>query len=130
MATHRSTSHFKGFLAAAILGLLALFALIGPATAQAASIVLAWESAGQGISYRIYYGTQSGTYSGYVDAGQANTCVIGNLSEGATYYLAAVSYMGDVESPFSAELNYRVPVLDSDGDGLSDSEEANYGTDP
>ncbi len=129
MATHRSASQRKGISAAAVFGLLALFMILGPASVQAASLVLAWESAGQGISYRIYYGTQSGTYTGSVDAGQATTCVIGNLSEGATYYLAAVSYTGEVESDLSGELSYRVPVLDSDGDGLSDSEEAYYGTD-
>ena len=129
MATHRSTSHCKGFLAATVFGLLVLFAVLAPASARAASVVLAWESVGQGISYRIYYGTRSGSYSGSIDAGLVNTCVIGNLNEGTTYYLSAVSYMGDVESPQSAEVSYRVPVLDSDGDGLSDALEDYYGTD-
>jgi hypothetical protein len=62
----------------------------------------------------------------------STTAAISGLEEGKTYYFAVTDYdaYGN-QSGFSNEVNYTVPVLDTDGDGLSDGEEVEvYGTDP
>ena len=63
--------------------------------------------------YNVYYGIASGTYNtNPVNAGNATNATISGLVQGATYYFAATTYscLG-VESPFSSEVSYTVPIL-------------------
>ena len=60
--------------------------------------------------YRIYYGTQSGSYNTNVDAGNATSVEIKGLQTNTTYYFAVTAY--DVtgnESPFSQEVSLFIP---------------------
>ncbi len=60
--------------------------------------------------YRIYYGTQSGSYNTNVDAGNAASVEIKGLQTNTTYYFAVTAY--DVtgnESPFSQEVSLFIP---------------------
>jgi hypothetical protein len=94
-----------------IIGLLALLPLSGMAATR--SVMLAWDpSAGTNIvGYNIHYGGASGTYTNIVDAGNATNATISGLTEGATYYFAATAYdTADLESDFSNEINYTIPV--------------------
>jgi hypothetical protein len=53
--------------------------------------------------YKIYYGTSSGNYTSVIDAGNATTYTITNLSPGA-YYFAVTSYdISGIESAYSGE---------------------------
>ena len=64
----------------------------------AASAVLSWDSSttsadGSQLNdlagYKVYYGTESGNYSGSIDVGNVVTYQVNNLSPGATYYFVA-----------------------------------------
>jgi hypothetical protein len=81
--------------------------------------------------YKVYYGTQSRDYDQQKDIGDLTQCEISNLEAEATYYFAVTAYDGEGnESDYSTELVVNTPSEDTDGDGLSDSEEEAYGTDP
>jgi hypothetical protein len=57
--------------------------------------------------YFIYYGTSSGNYTQRIDVGDARTCTISGLQEGAMYYIAATAYdSSGNESGFSNEVVY------------------------
>ena len=102
----------------------------------AAQVTLAWDQNPESdiAGYKIHYGTSSGSYEYKVDVGNFTSCTISGLSEGTTYYFAATAYnTSNVESSFSSQLAYTVPVtdIDLDGDGISNNDEINlYGTDP
>jgi len=56
--------------------------------------------------FKIYYGTESGTYTEVVDTGFAQNYTIDNLSAGATYYFAITCYdIHGNESGFSVEVS-------------------------
>ncbi len=110
---------------------------------EAATVSLAWDAPvnntdGTPIAnlagYRLYYGTAPQTYSNSITVGLAPTATLSNLQENATYYFAVVACTeADVESSFSQELTWSAPIsplLDSDGDGMPDSQELTAGTDP
>ncbi|MBI5557996.1 MAG: hypothetical protein HY885_10185 [Deltaproteobacteria bacterium] len=90
--------------------------------------------------YKIHFGAVSHQYTAFTDVGNVTSCniedVITPLEDGKTYYLACTAYSPTAEGSFSAEVafTYSAPaqtVTDSDGDGISDSDEINlYGTDP
>jgi hypothetical protein len=82
--------------------------------------------------YKVYYGNSSKNYKYSVDVGNFTSCSISGLEEGKTYFFAATAYDTQLnESNFSKEIPYTVPILDTDGDGISDSDEISiYGTDP
>jgi hypothetical protein len=87
--------------------------------------------------YKIHYGTQSRNYTSTIDVGNATQHVVPNLQAGAVYFFAATAYdENGNESDYSTELAANTPSapttpVDSDGDGLSDTDEINiYGTDP
>lgn len=109
---------------------------------EAATVSLAWDppvvnTDGTPVSnlagYRLYYGTAPHAYSNILTAGTA-TAVVSNLQEGVTYYFAAVAFNDQgVESSFSEEISWtapKAPLLDSDGDGMTDIQETAAGTDP
>ena len=61
--------------------------------------------------YNVYYGGASGAYTNEICAGNATNATISGLVEGATYYFAATTYAASgMESPFSSEVSYLVPL--------------------
>jgi hypothetical protein len=81
-----------------------LFFVSSPA--YSGQVTLAWDpsSAGDLAGYRVYSGTTSRSYSMKLDVGNATSCVIKGLVDGATYYFAvtAVDTSG-LESSYSNE---------------------------
>lgn len=75
-------------------------------TAEAAYLDLAWSPNEEPdlAGYRIYYGTSSREYIGFVDAGRATTFRLDNLLDDVTYFVAITAYdTAGNESDFSAE---------------------------
>lgn len=130
---HRGTQHFKFILFLLIPCTLYFIPATLPAV-NAAQITIAWDQNPEPdiAGYRMHYGTTSGNYQHNVDVGNHTSCTISGLEEGTTYYFAATAYVSEnVESGYSEQLAYTIPVTDSDGDGISDNDEINiYGTDP
>lgn len=57
--------------------------------------------------YRLYYGTSSGNYNYYVDAGNSTVVTLSSLGEATHYYFAVTAYNSSgIESPFSSEVSY------------------------
>ena len=77
------------------------------------SVTLAWNPSisTNVVGYNIYYGVASGVYNNTISAGNSTSVTITGLVEGTTYYFAAtaVDALG-VESPFSNETSYSVPI--------------------
>jgi hypothetical protein len=82
-------------------------------------VTLAWdESSDSAVTgYRIYYGTNSMSYSDSVDAGLPAAAADGsvsfkvnNLSKGKTYYFAVIAYdASKAQSPQSNEVSKTLP---------------------
>ncbi len=97
----------------------ALAWLLGaPTLARAAlppnAIELAWDvSPSPGVAgYLLYSGTESGHYSSALQLGTQTTAILNGLQQGKTYFFAVTCYdLGGLESDFSAEISYTVPVL-------------------
>ncbi len=72
--------------------------------ADAPQVTLGWNaSTGSNVTgYKVYYGTASGNYAYYVDAGNTTSYAMTGLSAGATYYFAATAY--DSSGDQSADL--------------------------
>jgi hypothetical protein len=98
--------------------------------AEAAYLDIAWDPNSEPdlAGYRIYYGTESGGYTGSVDVGNVTTYRLDGLSDGVTYYIAATAYdTSDNESDFSEEVfGVSVTDNDTDRDGLPDDWETLY----
>jgi hypothetical protein len=95
--------------------------------ANAASVTLAWDRSQDPdvAGYRVYYGTASRHYPNLISNGDNTSCTIINLEPGQTYYIAATAYdFSGNESAFSQEIPYTVPLVDSDGDGVPDAQDA------
>jgi hypothetical protein len=61
--------------------------------------------------YKVYFGTQPGSYLLIFDSGNQTFQIISNLTEGATYYAAVTAYdTNGRESDLSAEVNYTPPA--------------------
>jgi hypothetical protein len=93
--------------------LLALVFMQFPALAATTSVTLAWNSSTDSTiaGYNIYYGGASHTYTNKISVGKATSVTISGLVQGETYYFAATTYSASgLESPFSGELAYLVPV--------------------
>lgn len=78
-----------------------------------ASVTLVWSpSANSSVAgYNIYYGGASRTYTNKISVGNMTNVVISGLVEGTTCYFAATTYsVLGIESSFSGELVYFVPV--------------------
>ena len=93
-------------------GFLILTALITSVQA-AGSITLAWDRNTNAIvtGYNVYYGGACGAYTNEISAGNATNATISGLSQGTTYYFAVTTHTASgVESPFSSEVSYLVPL--------------------
>ena len=56
--------------------------------------------------YKVYLGTAPRSYTSSVDAGQAKSIVLTNLTQGKTYYFTVTAYnTSNIESAYSAELS-------------------------
>ena len=82
--------------------------------------------------YVVYWGTTSRNYPDSVDVGNQSSYTVSGLEDGRNYYFTVTAYDGvRNESAYSNEVHIVVPAIDSDADGLSDSDEINiYSTDP
>jgi hypothetical protein len=83
------------------------------ANVSAASVTLAWDpnSESNVSGYKVHYGLNSQTYPVVVHSGNVTSQVINGLQEGVTYYFAVTAYnMAGVESDFSGEIAYAVPL--------------------
>ncbi|HUC84516.1 MAG TPA: fibronectin type III domain-containing protein [Candidatus Acidoferrales bacterium] len=89
-----------------------VYVLAALETARADSLNLDWNASTSAnvAGYNVYYGTNSGNFIYKVDAGNATSVTVSNLSPGLTYYFAATAYdlFGD-ESGLSAEISFIVP---------------------
>jgi len=87
-----------------------------PATGIASSLQVAWSANTDTdlAGYKVYYGTQSGTYGNPVDVGNATSYQISNVVAGSTYFVAVTAYdASSNESDKSTEQSISVPVLDT-----------------
>lgn len=110
----RKISSTKGvrYAAYVVFGLVSLVWL-PMARALPPSVVLDWDKSVDPTvtGYNLYYGNASRGYTNVVAAGAATTAAVSNLTVGATYYFAATTYnLAGLESDFSAEVAYTVPV--------------------
>ena len=110
----------------------------------AATAQLSWDKVDDSRveGYNIYYGPSDTEYTADKDMDindpDQTSCTISGLAEGEIYGFAATSFDAEGnQSDFSSHVYYNVPEsseeeddIDSDGDGLTDSEEETYGTDP
>lgn len=84
-----------------------------PAEVFAASLLVSWNMNTDAdlAGYKVYYGTQSGKYSGYINVDDAVTCRIQGLTCGTTYYIAVAAYdIYNNESRLSAEKTVTIPA--------------------
>jgi hypothetical protein len=89
------------------------FALGGCLLCIGSQVTLAWNRSTEPIvaGYNVYYGGKSGAYTNEVSAGADTNITINGLVDGSIYYFAATAYSAaGVESPFSAEVVYRMPL--------------------
>lgn len=96
------------------LGGLLILAALSTTVQAAGSVTLAWNRSTDSIvaGYNVYYGGASGAYTNEVSAGNATNTTISGLIQGTTYYFAATTYsIAGMESSFSSEVSYTVPIL-------------------
>ena len=105
-----------------------------PSNSVAGEILLEWDLDDDPniAGYIVYWGTTSRIYSDSVDVGKHNDFAISGLDDGRSYYFSVTAYdWVRNESGFSSEVYSVVTLIDSDKDGLSDSDEINiYATNP
>ena len=93
-------------------GFLILTALITSVQA-AGSVTLAWNRSSDTnvAGYNVYYGGASGAYTNEISVGNATNATITGLVQGTVYYFAATTYAASgMESPFSSEISYTIPL--------------------
>jgi len=99
-----------------VLFLATAFALTEAAVGYAASVTLEWDANADTLTagYYVYYGSESGNYSGNVDVGKSTSAIV-NLSDSATtYYFAVQAYSSTGQrSPFSSELVWKAAEISS-----------------
>jgi hypothetical protein len=90
-----------------------LFAVMPLSAFATGSVTLAWNASTDPsvAGYNVYYGGASGAYTNEICAGNATNATISGLVQGTTYYFAATTYTSSgMESPFSSEVSYLVPL--------------------
>jgi Fibronectin type III domain len=79
---------------------------------QSATLIWDPSTAPDVAGYKIYYGTISHNYTNIITLGNVTNATVTGLNEGTTYFFAATSYdTSGVESDFSNEASYAVPVI-------------------
>jgi hypothetical protein len=89
--------------------LVALFRLPVPA----ADVTLGWRPGPDPAitGYNLYCGGASGSYTGKISAGNATNVTVSGLIPGTIYYFAVTTFSAaGLESLFSAEISYQVPL--------------------
>ena len=87
--------------------IIAAFLLLTPAYGEAASVTLEWDRNVDGITtgYFVYYGTESGKYSGTIDVGSSTSAVVNINDPNADYFFAVQAYSATgAKSPLSTEV--------------------------
>jgi len=82
-------------------------------SSAATSVTLAWDPNTEAdlAGYRVYYGQKSGEYSFQENVGNTTRYTMAGLEEGKTYYFAVTAFNdNNLESPFSKELAYTIPI--------------------
>ena len=100
------------------------FCSILSTNAGAATVTLTWDAVSSSdiSGHKVHYGTSSGQYLYSIDVGKINSCSISGLGEGKTYYFAATSYnTSNIESNYSEEVVYRIPVTSNNNALVSNS---------
>jgi hypothetical protein len=95
------------------LGVLLILTAFIASVQAAGSVNLAWNKSTNSTvtGYNVYYGGACGAYSNKICVGNATNAIVSSLVEGATYYFAATTYTSlGLESSFSSEISYTVPV--------------------
>ena len=90
-----------------------LLLMLLPTVIFAASVRVSWQANTESdlAGYKIYYGTQAGSYSTTINVANVLQYSLTGLSEGSTYYFAVTAYdQSGNESSFSTE----VPLVVSD----------------
>ena len=93
---------------------------------HADDVTLAWDANTDPAvtGYKLYYGTANGVYPSSIDVGNVTQYTVGGLLSGQTYYFAVTACSGsNNQSGYSDEISYTLPLADSDGDGVDDSED-------
>jgi fibronectin type 3 domain-containing protein len=102
--------------------------------ALTAEVTLVWDApvGAYADSYSVYYGLSSRSYSHKVFVDGQTRYTLTGLDGGETYYIAVTARRGasSAESDFSNEVSVKIPVDDSDKDGMPDSFETANGFDP
>jgi hypothetical protein len=96
------------------LGVILILAALSPTVQAGQSVTLAWNRSSDTnvVGYNVYYGGASSAYTNEISVGNATNATITGLVQGTTYYFAATTYVSSgMESPFSSELSYTVPIL-------------------
>jgi hypothetical protein len=83
---------------------------------MAAEVSLAWNaSASPGVTgYRVYVGTQSGTYTTIYPTGNQTTFTVPSLNPGRYYFAVKAVDAGGNESPFSNEVTKSTCDINTD----------------
>jgi fibronectin type 3 domain-containing protein len=85
---------------------------------QEQDLMVSWDaslSAGV-VGYNVYYGTQSGYYTGQISVTGTNAGVIYGIAEGVTYFFVVTAFdSSGQESIYSTEISYTVPTLERPG---------------
>jgi len=90
-----------------------LFAVMQLSAFASGSVTLAWNASTDPTvaGYNVYYGGASGAYTNEISVGNATNATISGLVQGTTYYFAATTYAASgMESPFSSEVSYLIPM--------------------
>ena len=93
--------------------LLGWMGFCGGLACPGATVTLAWDpsAATNAVNYKLYYGPASGSYNNSVSAGLATNVTVGGLTPGGAYYFAAtVTDSAGLESVYSGEVSYTVPM--------------------
>lgn len=90
-----------------------LFGIIPISAFATGGVTLAWNACTNSCvaGYNVYYGGACGSYTNEICVGNATNATISGLVPGTTYYFAATTYAAaGMESGFSGEVSYRVPI--------------------
>jgi hypothetical protein len=99
-----------------ILFIVVAFMTLFPAPGIATSLQVNWNANTDAdlAGYKVYSGTQSGTYGSPVDVHNVTSYQIDNITSGSTYYVAVSAYdTSGNESTRSTETNVCIPVPDT-----------------